>query len=87
MPRDMRIDFEDVDHSNVNIAVKLISAIAAKARRWTIDIAITKPPEPWDCVCSRVVCFAVQVWRACSASKSFAILTYNSPIIDGATPS
>ena len=32
MPRDARIDVEDMDHSNLNIALECIAAIAAKAR-------------------------------------------------------
>jgi hypothetical protein len=33
MPRDTRIDVEDMDHGDPNIALKNIVAIAAKARR------------------------------------------------------
>ena len=40
MPRDTRIDVEDMDHGDPNITLKGIAAIAAKARRWTIEIAI-----------------------------------------------
>ena len=40
MPRDTRIDVEDMDHGDPNITLKDIAAIAAKARRWTIEIAI-----------------------------------------------
>jgi hypothetical protein len=32
MPRDARIDVEDMDHSNLNIVLECIAAIAAKAR-------------------------------------------------------
>jgi hypothetical protein len=40
MPRDTRIDVEDMDHGDPNITLKGFAAIAAKARRWTIEIAI-----------------------------------------------
>jgi hypothetical protein len=40
MPRDTRIDVEDMDHGDLNITHKGMAAIAAKARRWTIEIAI-----------------------------------------------